>query len=69
MSFFLTTLAETTTETESVFGKVEAPPGVAQYDVAAGGIGLILFMPVGFTFLLLEKLRLLQKLPILLFIV
>ena len=44
MSFFLTTLAETTTETESVFGKVEAPPGVAAYDTAAEGIGLILFI-------------------------
>jgi hypothetical protein len=43
MSLFLTTLAQTTTE-ESIFGKVEAPPGVADYDAAAGGIGLVLFV-------------------------
>jgi len=43
MSLFLTTLTET--DTESVFGKVEAPPGVAAYDAAAAnGIGLILFI-------------------------
>jgi hypothetical protein len=28
----------------TIFGKVSAPPGVAEYDSAAGGIGLLLFV-------------------------
>ncbi len=39
MTFLSTTLAQA----DSVFGEVEAPPGVAAYDAAAGGIGLVLF--------------------------
>lgn len=29
---------------DAVFGEIEAPPGVADYDKAAGGIGLVLFL-------------------------
>ena len=39
MSSFSNTIAAA----DSVFGEVEAPPGVAAYDAAAGVIGLVLF--------------------------
>jgi len=39
MSLLLTTLATA----DTVFGSVSPPPGVADYDDAAGGIGLIPF--------------------------
>lgn len=38
------TSAGTTTGTTSVFGNVQPPAGVAKYDDAAGGLGLILFV-------------------------
>ena len=40
MSFIPKAIAATT----SVFGEVSPPPGVADYDKAAGGIGLVLFL-------------------------
>lgn len=43
MSSLSTTLAQAASST-SVFGEVSPPPGVAAYDTAAGGIGLILFL-------------------------
>jgi hypothetical protein len=43
MSSSLTTLAQAATSS-SVFGNIAAPPGVADYDSAAGGIGLVLFL-------------------------
>jgi len=40
MSFIPKAIAATT----SVFGEVSPPPGVTDYDTAAGGIGLVLFL-------------------------
>ncbi len=40
MPSLLTTLATA----DPIFGEVEAPPGVAAYDAAADGIGLVLFL-------------------------
>ncbi len=40
MSLFTTTLAQAS----DIFGEIEAPPGVTDYDAAAGGnIGLVIF--------------------------
>lgn len=44
---FLSLLAATGTTTKSIFGEVEAPPGVAQYDkkiTGTEGIGILLFV-------------------------